>query len=59
MHTNQHGMATAEYLIVLLFLIVTLLAPVVNGKTAIVAIMDALKDLYAGWAYVISSSVFS
>lgn len=53
------GMAATEYLVVLLMLAFTFFAPVSNGKTSVELLMDALKVVYAGWTYVMSSAVFS
>jgi len=54
-----HGMAASEYLVVLLMLSLTFFVPVSNGKTSIELLMDALKMVYSGWTYVMSSAVFS
>lgn len=55
---KKNGFATVEYLVVASALLLALLTPVVDGKNAIDLLVEAFKNLYAGWAYVMSAAVF-
>jgi hypothetical protein len=52
------GIATTEYLVVLLCLFLALLLPVADGKNCIELLCDALISLYASWSYLISTATF-
>lgn len=55
---KENGFATVEYLVVASALLLALLTPVVDGKNAIDLLVEAFKNFYAGWAYVMSAAVF-
>jgi hypothetical protein len=55
---NTKGFATVEYLVVVSALLLAILTPVSDGKNTVELLVDAFKNLYAGWAYVMSAAVF-
>jgi hypothetical protein len=53
------GIAAVEYLIIVSALLLALLTPVDSNKNSLQLLADALKSLYAGWVYMMSTAVFS
>lgn len=51
---RQKGIATISYIMGLMALLVSLLAPVFNGKSAVQLLAEAMKNDYAGYEYAIS-----
>lgn len=51
---RQKGVATISYIMGLMALLVSLLAPVFNGKSAVQLLADNIKRDYAGYEYAIS-----
>ncbi|MCF6264479.1 MAG: hypothetical protein L3J24_12945 [Xanthomonadales bacterium] len=51
---RQKGVATISYIMGLMALLVALLAPVFNGKSAVQLLADNIKRDYAGYEYAIS-----
>jgi hypothetical protein len=53
---RQWGGAMFEYYILAAFVVASVLTPVYNNKTAPVLLMDAIKEVYAGFSYAVSLS---
>ncbi|MCF6226953.1 MAG: hypothetical protein L3J22_11725 [Xanthomonadales bacterium] len=51
---RQKGVATISYIMGLMALLVSLLAPVFNDKSAVQLLAEAIKKDYAGYEYAIS-----
>jgi len=56
---SSKGIATVEYIVITLMLVLALLMPITGGKNSIELLMDALKSLYAGWIYIMSTPINS
>jgi hypothetical protein len=54
--TKQSGQAYAEYIVVLGMVVAILFAPVpaLDNKNAVTAVMDAMKQNYAGYKWAMS-----
>lgn len=55
---KSRGFASIEYLVVASALLLAILTPVSDGKNTVELLVEAFKDLYAGWVYVMSAAVF-
>jgi len=52
------GFATVEYLVIVSALLLAILTPVSDGKNSVELLIEAFKNLYAGWIYIMSAAVF-
>lgn len=55
---NGKGFATVEYLVIVSALLLAILTPVSDGKNTVELLVEAFKNLYAGWVYIMSAAVF-
>ena len=53
---TQKGSVMFEYFLLAAFVVAAVLTPVLDGKTAPVLLMDAIKEVYANFSYAVSLS---
>ena len=53
---RQRGAIMFEYYVLAAFAIAVVLTPVMDGKTAPVLLMEAIKEVYANFSYAVSLS---
>lgn len=53
---RQRGAIMFEYYVLAAFVIAAVLTPVYDNKTAPVLLMEAIKEVYAGFTYAVSLS---